>query len=257
MAFDVNFAIQVMLPAAQAAYAIQTNNAPALPAGYALVGPIMANPGRAAVAMAAATPVMQGLMTGMLAESPIFGLVAWNAAQTTALVAIRGTQTLEDWGHNLDALAVPCISVPGAGDVHMGFQLVYEHIAASIRGLLQTGCPGMTQILVTGHSLGGAVAILAGLDIKTNMGFGITPLMYTFAGPRVGSPGYVATFNGGIPVLFRVVNFGDLVPQVPLPPIYIHAGTEQLVTGGFSWHDPAVAHSLTTYLAGLQALPAA
>jgi len=159
MAFDVNFALQVMLPAANAAYQIMNNPAPPLPAGYALVGEILADPEQAANATAAATPLMQGMVAGMLLESPICGLVAWNAATATALVSFRGTQTIQDWAHNLDAAAVFYIPTPGDGLVHMGFQLVYEHLAANVRILLSK-CVGMKQILVTGHSLGGAVAIL-------------------------------------------------------------------------------------------------
>jgi hypothetical protein len=51
-----------------------------------------------------------------------------------------------------------------------------------------------------------------------------------------------------------VVNFMDVVPQVPLPPLYKHAGEEVLVYGGFKPLEVAYAHRLTTYLAGLQKL---
>lgn len=253
MAFDVNLAIQVMLPAANAAYQIMNNPTPPLPAGYTLVGEILADPAQAGGAMAAATPLMQGMVAGMLVESPKFGLVAWNAATTTALVSIRGTQTILDWAHNLDAAAVPYIPTPGDGLVHMGFQLVYEHIAANVRILLSK-CVGVTQILVTGHSLGGAVAVLAALDICNNMGFGIVPQMYTFAGPRVAVPDFAGSFNNKIPVLYRVINRWDLVPQVPLPP-YIHVGQEVTVDGGPNPFNPLYNHALTTYCAALLKLP--
>jgi triacylglycerol lipase len=253
MAFDVNFAFQVMLPAANAAYQIMNNPAPPLPAGYALVGEILADPEQAANATAAATPLMQGMVAGMLLESPICGLVAWNAATATALVSFRGTQTIQDWAHNLDAAAVFYIPTPGDGLVHMGFQLVYEHLAANVRILLSK-CVGMKQILVTGHSLGGAVAILGALDIYNNMGFGLTPLMYTFAGPRVAAPDFASSFNNGIPVLYRIINTWDLVPQVPLPP-YIHVGQEVLIDGGANPFNPVFNHSLSTYGAGLLKLP--
>jgi len=253
MAFDVNFAIQVMLPAANAAYQIMNNPTPPLPSGYTLVGEILADPAQAAGAMAAATPLMQGMAAGMLLESNKFGLVAWNPATTTALVSIRGTQTIQDWAHNLDAVAVPYIPTAGDGLVHMGFQLVYEHIAANVRILL-SNCAGITQILVTGHSLGGAVAILAALDILNNMGFGPTPIMYTFAGPRVAAPDFAASFNNKIPLLYRVINCWDLVPQVPLPP-YIHVGQEVMVDGGANPFNPVFNHSLSTYCAALLKLP--
>jgi triacylglycerol lipase len=256
MAFDVNFALQVMLPAADAAYKVMQfpGQLPTLPAGYAIVDTILADAGRAAPQMAVAPPAMQAPAATMLAESDIFGYVAWNDALKTALVSIRGTQTPKDWEDNVDALPVVFIPNPAAGLVHMGFQLVYEHIAANVRILLAR-CAGIEQLLVTGHSLGGAVAILAAMDIYYNLGYGITPQMYTFAGPRAGAPNFVASVNRGIPVLYRVVNFGDLVPEVPLPPLYLHAGQEVQVHGGFKAFNPAFAHSLTQYGGGLLQLP--
>ena len=103
--------------------------------------------------------------------------------------------------------------------------------------------------------LGAAVSVLCAFDLLKNGGFGVTPELYTFAGPRAGAPDFAAHFNQSIQVCYRVVNFMDVVPQVPLPPLFEHVGTEVLVQGGFRPLDVAYAHHLTTYLAGLQKLP--
>lgn len=256
MAADVSFIVNVIYPAASSAYTIMNVPTPplVLPPGYQLVGPINANPQRAAAAMQAAAPAQQRIAATMLAESSIFGLIAWNAAQSTALVAIRGTQTIWEWIEDLDAAPVPYIPNPGAGLVHMGFQLVYEHIRDDIAQKLQASCAGVKRMLVTGHSLGAAVAVLCGFDIAKNLNLGPVPELNTFAGPRAGAPDFANSFNQLIPVCNRVVNFMDVVPQVPLPPLYQHVGAELLVQGGFKPLDVTYAHHLTTYLAGLQKL---
>jgi predicted lipase len=228
-----------------------------LPAGYVWVGTIMADPQKAAAAMAAANPDQQRLANSTVLESAIFGLVAWNAATATALVAIRGTSTINDWLADIDAVAVPFRSYPAAGLVHMGFQLVYEHIRDSIQTILAASCAGATRVIVTGHSLGGALAILCAMDLKGNAIVRPVPELHTFAGPRTGDPGFAKNFDSAVPVCNRVVNFMDVVPQVPLPPLYEHVGTEILVHGGFRPLDLAYAHHLTTYLAGLYKLPGA
>lgn len=251
--FDVRFAIDVMYPAANAAYVIMTTPAPALPAGFTLVGAIEANPAEAQAAMAAADPKQQRIVLSALKESNIFGLVAWNAATKTAMVAFRGTETIWDWIDDIDAVPVPYLAVAGSGLVHMGFQLVYEHIRKSTAQLLAQ-CAGPAQIWVTGHSLGGALAILGGFQIAKSLNPGIVPLLYTFAGPRTGAPDFASKFNAAIPECYRIVNFMDVVPQVPLPPLYEHVGTEEEVHGGFKPLDVTYAHHLTTYLAGLQKL---
>ena len=254
---DIEFLINVMYPAANAAYSIMNIPAPplALPTGFVLVGAISADPQRAAPAMAGSTPSQQHIANTMVAESSVFGLVAWNAVDKTAIVAIRGTKTIWEWIADVDAAPVPYIPDIRAGLVHMGFQLVYEHIRGSIRGLITTGCAGVGRILVTGHSLGGAVAVLCGYDIAKNFGLAIVPELYTFAGPRAGAPDFVLNFNGLLPKCIRAVNFMDVVPQVPVPPAYEHVGTELLVHGGFKPLDVSYAHHLATYLNGIQKLP--
>jgi len=249
---DVSFEINVTWPAANAAYSIMSDPNPVLPAGFALIGEIVAQTQNAARAMAASDPRQLRMAQQMMADSNIFGLVAWNAAAATAIVAIRGTQSVVEWIEDVDAVPVPYIAVPGAGLVHMGFQIVYEHVRPAIDTLLAR-CTGAKRILVTGHSLGAAVALLAGVDIAKNVPLGVVPELHTFAGPRTGAPDFAGYFNNLIPICHRIVNFMDVVPQVPPPP-YEHVGDETLVHGGFRVLDITYAHHLTTYLAGLQQL---
>ena len=258
MPFDPQFAINTLYPAANAAYQIMTVPNPALPPDYALSGKIIADPQQVAPALlAAATAPAHRMLNAMLADSNIFGLVAWNATTKTVIVSFRGTSDFKDWLDDFDAVTLPFGAVPGFGFVHMGFQLVYEHVRSSVATLL-AGCAGIARIIVTGHSLGGALATLSTVDIAKND----VPVvnksyreMWTFAGPRTGAPDFAGNFNKLIPTCYRIVNFMDVVPQLPTPPLFEHVGTEVLVHGGFKPFDVTYAHHLTTYLAGLQKLP--
>ncbi|HTS78649.1 MAG TPA: lipase family protein [Bryobacteraceae bacterium] len=256
MTFDPQFAINVAYPAANSAYLIQTVPNPPLPGGFALAGAIEADPQQAVALMAKTDPKQHVMVNAMLADSNIFGLVAWNPADKMAIVSFRGTVDVHDWIEDFDAVPVDYVPVAGIGLVHMGFQLVYEHVRKNVGGLLQNQCKGVQKILITGHSLGAAVAILSGFDIAKNAVPGSAPDFCTFAGPRAGDPGFAKKFNAAFPVCNRIVNFMDVVPQVPLPPVYEHVGTEILVHGGFKPLDITFAHRLTTYLAGLQKLAA-
>jgi hypothetical protein len=254
---DPNFLINTIYPAANAAYMIMTDPNPLLPAGYTLVGPMVASMHDAAPAMAKAQASEQRAVNTMLAESNILGLVAWNAAESTAILAFRGTKTLWEWIEDLDALTFPYLPWPDAGDVHMGFQLVYEHIRKSVAQLVADGCKNAKRVLITGHSLGGATALLGAMDVSKNLTGLPVPEVYTLAGPRTGTGIFTETLGKRMPICFRVVNHGDLVPQVPEPPIYSHAGKSINVSGGFKLLDVTYAHHLTTYLAGIQKLGAA
>jgi triacylglycerol lipase len=134
----------------------------------------------------------------MVAESRIFGLVAWSASTSTAIVAIRGTKTIWEWLGDFDAAPVPWLPKASDGLVHMGFQLVYEHIGSSLRNILTANCKAAKRVLVTGHSLGGAVAVLAAFDIFESMGFTVVPELYTFAGHRAAAPDFAGHFGANI-----------------------------------------------------------
>jgi hypothetical protein len=66
---------------------------------------------------------------------------------------------------------------------------------------------------------------------------------WTFAGPAVFSPIH------GIPPsanIIRIVNPSDLVPKIPVPPLYQHIGQEVDVSGAADQFNFALQHSLDT-----------
>jgi len=208
VAFDKNFEIDTMYKAANAAYLIMNVPTPPLdlPAGFILADAIKADAQQAGADMPAAAMESvdqnhdrvannQRMASSAVAESSIFGLVAWNAADQTALVAIRGTKTIWEWIEDIDAVPMPFLPDPRAGLVHMGFLLVYMHIRRSIQDLLKKSCQGAKRILVTGHSLGGALAEFCSYEIQKSGTFGVVPEMHTFAGPRGGGSRFCRQFQ--------------------------------------------------------------
>jgi predicted lipase len=74
------------------------------------------------------------------------------------------------------------------------------------------------SIIITGHSLGGAIASFAALETR-EIFKNIEPILYTFASPRVGNENFANSFTN-MPQCFRVFNTEDIVPNVPLSSIY-------------------------------------
>lgn len=72
--------------------------------------------------------------------------------------------------------------------------------------------PGVS-VYVTGHSMGGALAVLAAYDLAVN--FSMKVNMYNFGGPRVGNPSFCRHYDKCVPASYRVVMDGDIVPGVP------------------------------------------
>jgi predicted lipase len=72
-------------------------------------------------------------------------------------------------------------------------------------------------IVVTGHSLGGALAAICALDlVLSDITTGENLELITFGEPRVGNAEYAAAMDKYVPQSYRVVNKRDLVPHLPL-----------------------------------------
>jgi len=88
-------------------------------------------------------------------------------------------------------------------------------------------------IFVTGHSLGGAMAVLGaaacGIELKENYQPDI--ILYTYGQPRVGNDNFNQALSSNLKGFFRLVNNNDIVPRVPIDIVkkspaleYNHAG---------------------------------
>lgn len=189
--------------------------------------------------------------------TPIDKRLGWVCRDNRRLiVTFRGTQTTGDWLHDFTFIPAPYRPFPDKATVHEGFQTVYYAVRDNLLKLVAANSSGITELLVTGHSLGAAVALLAMPDLlnylQTSLGIKASPILYNFAGPRPGHPDFKDLFNSAVNLCWRVVNVWDIVPRVP--PIlagYVHVGNELDIDSGFSF-DVAHNHHLDTgYLPGL------
>jgi len=110
------------------------------------------------------------------------------------------------------------------------------------------------EILITGHSLGGALCGLSAPDLLNDVASNLAPIVYTWAEPRVGHHDYVRFFDSRINVCYRIVNIWDVVPHLPpVLALYEHEGSSLHIDSGFSL-DIVRNHVLITgYLPGITA----
>jgi Lipase (class 3) len=136
------------------------------------------------------------------------------------LLVFRGTKVPQDWLEDLYCTPARFDwifeSAPAIGEIHAGF----GHTLADGLDRIISGLAPRDQtkpLLVTGHSLGGALAALVGACFAV-MGAGIRPVsaIYTFGQPRIGLHNFCDTYGRLLGrKLVRFVNKQDLVPRVP------------------------------------------
>ncbi|GLD93593.1 hypothetical protein PINS_up002185 [Pythium insidiosum] len=181
-----------------------------------------------------------------------YALVAVSASHNRLVIAFRGTTSKLNWKSNLkfhqevlwikskgkvrgrtcmekvkDGLAkIPILNM-ALPRVHSGFWNAYASVRGELREVIRLVLdenPGVA-VYITGHSMGGALAVLAAYDLAVNMSMKVS--MFSFGGPRVGNPSFVRLYDKCIPASYRVVMDGDIVPGVPdFWGLYQHVGTE-------------------------------
>ena len=162
------------------------------------------------------------------------------AAEDRAFVVFRGTRDLRNWITDLDARRVEWrIGNEELGmEVHEGFLRALESVWERVAEAAGRMGAGKRDLFFTGHSLGGALAMLAAAGWQEASGespdaTGKLPVppkawMYSFGQPRVGNAGWARWYDERLGTRsFRVVHAQDVVARVPwLLGLYRHAGTE-------------------------------
>ncbi|KAI8141661.1 lipase [Fennellomyces sp. T-0311] len=153
-------------------------------------------------------------------------LVGRDDSQQAIYVVFRGSASINNWMANLNAILANYRGATGAR-VHAGFQNSYQDVQSRLMTTVraQINRYPSYRVVVTGHSLGGATALLHALDLHEN---GVRNIhLYTQGQPRVGNRAFANYVIGtGIPYK-RAVNERDLVAHVPgTLSGFIHAGEE-------------------------------
>lgn len=140
------------------------------------------------------------------------------------VVAFRGTQQTADWLINLNASTIST----DYGYVHRGFYHALHSVRSRIEDALADAGGSEKKLLLTGHSLGGALATIGAAEWYDAFP---NTRVYTFGQPAVGFSLFRSWIGLRYPDSFhRIVNDDDAVTRVP--PFFRHAGTLYHFTGG-------------------------
>jgi len=157
--------------------------------------------------------------------------VAYDSQSGDIMLSFKGTDNdaalIENWVTNLDYAHKNPLQQYPAARVHSGFWDAWQRMKPDIMSAIdevKAAHPGVSAIRVTGHSLGGALATNAAMDLKLNHGF-VTSVV-NFGSPRPGNLDYHTALLNEVPH-WRVTHHNDLVPHVPPKSLgFHHASTE-------------------------------
>lgn len=215
-------------------------------------------------------------------EDPIYGAVFTEKSNSNTIwIAYRGTLSSSEWAQDLAYKQGDLFSSKAnvkqtkltflhtinnnnsTPSVHQGFVQAYENFREDILNTLSNLDPDKKKtIIVTGHSLGAAIATLTGIDLVQNSYSNV--VVYNFASPRIGDQVFVDFVDNQIKLpLYRFVNMSDMIPNLPpsvspnmvdtsKPYIYMHCGT--LIEFQINRLSMLNNHLIPVYMQGLEEL---
>lgn len=154
---------------------------------------------------------------------------------TAATIVFRGSESSADWETDFNTpleraqfdqnvirelIAAPQEKTyPYAGPsssgalMHRGFVAAYFAVREQIHDYIKNH--PVSSVVVTGHSLGGALAKLCAVDIQYNFSKQVSIEAFTYGAPKVGNDGFRDSYNERVPNSYRVVHGMDIVPEIP------------------------------------------
>lgn len=97
------------------------------------------------------------------------GYIGYSASRNAIILSFRGSSNIQNWIENLNFEKVPYIHCLRC-EIHSGFYADYLGVASQVSNKVQailSKHPTAT-LIATGHSLGGALAEVAALELKRN-----------------------------------------------------------------------------------------
>lgn len=176
------------------------------------------------------------------------GYIAVDDVHRTVVLAFRGAQSATNWRHSLNAHHVDSDFCDDC-KVHNGFWKMWtdirEKVFADVDRTLAK-YPGY-RFVITGHSLGGALATLAAgsFRMRDDRYANLTEV-FTYGSPRVGTGMTAAFLTRQSDKSYRVTSGKDLIPRLPPAFLgYLHVSPEYWIKNYFTDPKPGDIDVLT------------
>ncbi|KAL8667999.1 MAG: hypothetical protein Q9168_007136 [Polycauliona sp. 1 TL-2023] len=152
------------------------------------------------------------------------GFIAIDPTNALIVLAIRGSVSKQNWKADFNMLKT---SVDWCDDckIHRGFKDSWGEIKSAVTANMQRAVLAHPdyRIIVTGHSLGGAVATIAAAELRRlDSHFAAAVELYTFGSPRIANEEAAKWLSAQSHYNWRVTNENDVVPRLPIRALGYH-----------------------------------
>lgn len=97
--------------------------------------------------------------------------------------------------------------------IHKGFVEIYMNIRKDIFDTLKIINPNKNKnIIISGHSIGGSISTILGIDLYFNK---YKIIVYSIGSPRVGNKDFAKLVKRHNINIFQIINIADIVPDLP------------------------------------------
>jgi predicted lipase len=140
--------------------------------------------------------------------------MAYDASLKSHFISIRGSSDINNWISNLETRIIYPYYDTNIG-VHNGLYYEYqnykEQLISYVKNLNEND-----NLIITGHSSGGALASFLAYDLVTDGIFLYTNIhLYTFGSPRIGNKEFIKSFVSFDISHNRITYKKDIVPHLP------------------------------------------
>lgn len=170
----------------------------------------------------------------------------------TIYVVWRGSESKKDFQNDASIDKVPFIE--DGEKVHIGFKYCWESVVGDTYDAIDTALENLqgetTDIVVSGHSLGGAVATLYAYSIKKHFPhYNVSAT--TIGSPRVGNKVFKENYDKSDIDTLRIVHNNDLVTHTPYIRFYHVNHQVRLDTAGNRLQNDKSLKSFWLYIKAL------
>jgi hypothetical protein len=134
------------------------------------------------------------------------------------VVAFRGSEaTWSDWVlTNIDASMTNDHRF-GLGTLHSGFADAAESVFETVRQHIAELKNDKSKVYLTGHSLGGALAVITGNRLNNDIASNRPKAIFTYGAPRVGNEVFTKSYRKNLASkTYAWIVEGDPIPRLPL-----------------------------------------